>query len=221
MAINEDKLKWAINLETESGALDPNRTAVPEEVGLSGLKNNQPLPRQWYNELQYQQYLALVDLQDQITSIVLDGTRPTLEAIHPVGKVWMSYDPTTPDVVLGFGTWERVEGRFLVGISDTDSDFPSPNFQGGSKDHSHTDNFSVDDHVLTINQMPSHTHDVVVEDTRGAGILGAENGDSGVKTITSEPTGGSQGHNHGISGGIQSAENLPPYECLYIWKRTA
>lgn len=37
--------------------------------------------------------------------------------LYPVGAVYMSFDSTDPADLFG-GTWERIEGRFLLGASD-------------------------------------------------------------------------------------------------------
>ena len=56
--------------------------------------------------------------------------------LFPVGRVieWTANDPggSLGSGGLGFGTWERVEGRFIIGASDSDSDFDQGD-TGGSK----------------------------------------------------------------------------------------
>ena len=36
--------------------------------------------------------------------------------LHPVGSIYMSLEPIDPSSLFG-GTWERIEGRFLLGAS--------------------------------------------------------------------------------------------------------
>ena len=63
--------------------------------------------------------------------------------------------------LLGFGTWSSFgEGRVLIGIDSSDSDFDSAEETGGSKTH-----------TLTEAQLPSHRHTVGSNDS-GTGTGG-------------------------------------------------
>ena len=42
-----------------------------------------------------------------------------LLAAHPVGSIYQTISPENPAVTFGGGTWERIEGRFIMGASDT------------------------------------------------------------------------------------------------------
>nr|DAI09534.1 MAG TPA: baseplate protein [Caudoviricetes sp.] len=52
---------------------------------------------------------------------------------HPVGSLYISENPTSPAELYG-GTWERIEGRFIMGASDT---YPAGS-TGGSATHTIT-----------------------------------------------------------------------------------
>ena len=41
-----------------------------------------------------------------------------VERDHPVGSLYFSENPTSPAELYG-GTWERIEGKFIMGASDT------------------------------------------------------------------------------------------------------
>lgn len=267
MPLDRESYKWAALDETEGGL--PNKQNPAPEVKNSGLKSYQPEPRGWYNwqmnklgdglNLVEDEWTAAVnqeisdrenadtDLQNQINALTLS----IMQAVYPVGSYYTSSESTNPNTLFGFGTWSRVEGRFIVGLDEVDADFDLAGEQGGSKTHTHTASTSttttttttVDDHVLTEAEMPSHAHRLYGTDTssasveplNGATVAGDTNG-SGIYTNSGlggnqlvEDTGGDQGHNHTASSTssstsnttVDSSSNLPPYEVAYIWKRTA
>lgn len=118
-----------------------------------------------------------------------------LLAAYPIGSIYTSVNATNPNGLFG-GNWEAFgEGRMLLGAGG--------GYTAGDTDGSAT-------HTLTINEMPSHTHSFTQENTRGAGSLGAGNGDSSFSTVNTSSTGGGAAHN-----------NMPPYIVVYIWKRIA
>ncbi|APC44456.1 putative minor structural protein [Pseudoalteromonas phage PH357] len=186
-------------------------------------------------------------LQSQIDAL----EQAIIQKIYPIGGLYTTKNNTDPATQLGFGTWALIEGRTLVGIDSGDTDFDTIGEQGGSKNHTHTatttttttTTTTVNDHVLTEAEMPSHAHRLYgtdassasVEPLNGATVAGDTNG-NGVYTNSGlggnqlvEDTGGDQGHNHTASSAssssssttVNSAVNLPPYEVVYIWERTA
>ena len=74
-----------------------------------------------------------------------------LQAVYPVGSIYCSYGSTSPAVLFGFGSWTKIEGRFLLGASST--------YGLGSMGGAATV-------TLTVNQIPSHNHGA---STGGAG----------------------------------------------------
>lgn len=84
-------------------------------------------------------------------------------------KFWASNDPTSPASFIG-GTWERIEGEFIMGASDA---YPAGT-TGGSATH-----------TQTVAEMPSHNH---------SGSTGSAGSHS-----HSAWTGGAGGHNHTVS----------------------
>ena len=61
--INRPKIRWATNLETNVDGR-PNREFIPSEVRLSGYKDGQGIPLEWYNEQFYQVGEALETIED-------------------------------------------------------------------------------------------------------------------------------------------------------------
>lgn len=87
-------------------------------------------------------------------------------------KFWASNDPTSPASFIG-GTWERVEGEFIMGAS---SAYPVGT-TGGSATH-----------TQTVAEMPSHNH---------SGSTGSAGSHS-----HSAWTGGAGGHSHTVSAAV-------------------
>lgn len=140
-----------------------------------------------------------------------DGTPQRVDGVgnelYPVGSIYMSTKNTSPASMFG-GTWEQIKDKFLLSAGDT--------YSAGSTGGEAT-------HTLTLNEMPSHTHNLrSVTDsapiTRWAtsaggdtyvGVIASNNTyNYGSKLIYNEDTGGSQAHN-----------NMPPYLVVYCWKR--
>lgn len=72
------------------------------------------------------------------------GGGVSLEDVFPVGSVYMNYDSTqNPATLLGFGTWERINGYYLMADSGT------PGRVGGDN------GFYIDE-----DNMPSHSHEI-------------------------------------------------------------
>ena len=126
-----------------------------------------------------------------------------LQMVYPIGAVYISSLPITPSELFGFGTWEQIKDTFLLCAGD--------NYSAGSTG-------GESEHVLTIEEMPSHTHtykrhafdrydsDPVI----GEDVYGANNKTLSAHEGTTEVTGGNQPHN-----------NMPPYLTVYAWKRVA
>lgn len=154
------------------------------------------------------------------------------DALMPVGHIYISGVATNPATLLGFGTWTQIEGKFLVGVSTTDTDFDLDD-TGGAK--------TV---TLTEAQMPSHTHvqnahthtqnshNHIIRPGAGIGTSGGGYGlvDSGSATSTAganATTNSSTATNQNTTatnqntGGDGAHENLPPYIAKYVWQRTA
>lgn len=104
----------------------------------------------------------------------------------------MSVNDTDPALLFG-GTWERIEGRFLLAA-------------GGKYEVGSTGGEAA--HKLTVAEMPSHSHTYYRTDyTSGNTSSGSGLGD---KSYSSGSAGGNQPHN-----------NMPPYLVVYMWRRTA
>ena len=150
-----------------------------------------------------------------------------IDIIHPIGKIFFTDDPRNPAEYYPGTTWVAWgSGRVPVGVDVNDSDFNAPNKTVGAKSHSYTPAGTVNGHVLTVNEMPSHNHTFTDRAYEGAGQLGiltAEpGGTNGVYyTHSTNETGGSQAHTHPFTGTASTQSHIQPSITCYMWKRTA
>lgn len=128
-----------------------------------------------------------------------------VDLIYPIGSIYLSLNDINPNKLFG-GTWERIKGKTLVGVDESDTDFKTSKLIGGEKTHK-----------LTINEMPSHTHDCKTYgnggvSTKGGGLWGVTDayGEATNQYPSIYKTGGDQAHN-----------NMQPYYTCFIWYRTA
>ena len=117
---------------------------------------------------------------------------------YPVGSIYLSVVNINPSTYFG-GTWEAIEGVFLLGCS---SEYVAGTTGGEAK------------HTLTINEMPSHFHNM--------GVLWGQKGGYGRVTGGNPSTGADRTNIQGsdiYTGGSQAHNNMPPYLVVYMWKR--
>lgn len=125
--------------------------------------------------------------------------------IYPVGSIYLSDNATNPSSKFG-GTWVQLKDHFLY----AGSSFSSGNGTGTA----------TNSHTLTIDQMPSHKHQINANWARDKGSAGWGATIANYSTgYIFEPahlygemkeTGGGKGHAHNI-----------PYQSIYVWRRTA
>ena len=141
------------------------------------------------------------------------------DLIYPVGSIYMNVNSTNPGTLFG-GTWEQIQGRFLLGVS---SSYPAGS-QGGEATH-----------TLTTSEIPLHNHDIgqdgntskilptqiaVADSSQSEYVTTLEGGQSGYYK-SSVTWGGSIVTRGQTSPHGQAHNNMPPYLSVYIWKRTA
>ncbi len=121
---------------------------------------------------------------------------------YPVGSIYMNAsDSVNPATLFGFGTWARFgQGRVLVGLDSTDTDFDTIEETGGAKTH-----------TLTEAEMPSHNH--------ASGWYGPRGADGSASHFATSSS-SYPSVNTGSSGGDGAHNNLQPYITVYMWVRT-
>ena len=145
--------------------------------------------------------------------------RTPVDLIYPVGSIYMSVNATNPKELFG-GTWERIQGRFLLGASD--------GYAAGSQGGEAT-------HKLTTSEIPYHDH-IIGQAGNTSKILPTQiavNDSSQSEYVTTLQGGASGWYKSSVAwdGRIatrnqtspygHSHNNMPPYLAVYIWKRTA
>lgn len=145
----------------------------------------------------YAEHERAVDLAED-WDIWFRGRR-LLDAIWPVGSVYISVTDTSPEALFG-GTWQRIKDRFLLAAGDS---YPLGSTGGEAQ------------HALTAAELPQHTHGYDYtgqSDVTGVTAIRVYDGDSRLNEYKGKATSncGGQAHN-----------NMPPYMAVNIWKRTA
>ena len=129
------------------------------------------------------------------------GSNFVLDNVYPVGSIYMNVNSTNPGTLFG-GTWEQIQGRFLLGMS---SSYPAGS-QGGEAEH-----------TLTISETPKHTHSIIAYSASGTDYSSS---DANLSFNYNETMKGWSGRTASV-GNSQAHNNMPPYLSVYIWKRTA
>lgn len=224
---------WALFNEISVSG-NANKVNIPEEFKNSGLKEGEPLPRAYFNEQMNLIGNWVRYLEDQINTLAISAGTSIIQQIYPVGSYWIGETTTNPNTFLGFGTWELVEGKFLVGRSTTDTDFDGVGEEGGFKTHSHTNSLSVSNagehnhEVPTVGYGATQSGGALPEPTTsgnlitGSGNIEVNEELESLGQANSQPSTSSDGsHTHNITGTIDTASNLPPYRTVSIYRRTA
>ena len=124
-----------------------------------------------------------------------------LDLFYPIGTIYESTNSNfNPNTAWG-GTWSKIEGRFLLGSSQS----YSIGSTGGESEH-----------TLTIDEMPKHRHSVT--------YITDDQSSTGSSTFLVSETiqrAGSGTYQTAYAGGDGSHNNMPPYQVVNIWKRTA
>lgn len=127
-------------------------------------------------------------------------------------KFWASDDPTSPASFIG-GTWERIEGKFIMGASDT---YPA-GATGGEESVKLTRKnipvLSTRNGVAAVNTIGNAIHipqwgwiyeATQVTNSGGYNAYTAQWTDVGTDDVD-----------------MQNVNNMPPYIAVYIWRRVA
>lgn len=150
-----------------------------------------------YDDTELRELIAstFADVQEEISQL----EQNYLNYMYPVGSVYISVGETSPAVLFG-GTWEKIEGKFLLSSSST--------HELGSTGGEET-------HTLTINEIPNHDHDYAIlsNQSTGSGVKYSPQGNPDTIAFGTTQT--------GAVGGGQAHNNMPPYLTVNVWKRTA
>lgn len=162
-------------------------------------------------------FTALRDLINRVTALEensgsnMDSLRDTF---YPVGSIYMSINSQNPATFIG-GTWTRIQDKFLLAAGE--------NFAPGTTGGEAT-------HVLTELELPvlsgSFTHRPYgtgggTQITASSGIVSVSQSTSSINGVTpAETASAARDININFGGGAEH-NNMPPYQAVYIWRRTA
>lgn len=143
------------------------------------------------------------------------GIKSFLDAVYPVGSIYMSVKSTNPGTLFG-GTWVAIAGKFLIGVgTNKDSDNKSKTFSanqtGGKYYHTHTLNNAyghlyIGSTYIYFNRKNVNYHTDFRKDVSGSYYSSAKDNEASVLTL---------------GGTTDGSNDLPPYLAVYIWQRTA
>ena len=70
----------------------------------------------------------------KFNDIYLKG-KDIIDIIYPIGCVYISFDNADPSTLYEGTTWEKIEGKTLVGVDINDDELNTSNLTGGDKTH--------------------------------------------------------------------------------------
>ena len=136
---------------------------------------------------------------------------------YPVGSIYLSWDNTNPQTFMG-GTWVRMaEGRGLFGIGYSTG-------KDGCKaqvgEHEESGSWK---HTITVDEMPSHKHDVYIQNTSGNPQVDAPQWTIALPNNWKQYNSATRllGSSTSEQGGNKPFYIIPPYIGIYVWRRTA
>lgn len=148
-----------------------------------------------------------------------------LDTVYPVGAVYMSDNPTSPASLFG-GSWTQITGKFLLSSDDvltngvvTTAGTYHVNSTGGEVTHQ-----------LTQGELPQHQHAIYVSEQSGsAGGRSLTFSYSNVNSSTQLRTASQfnkattlvSANGYEDITADKPHNNMPPYQVVYTWKRTA
>lgn len=133
------------------------------------------------------------------------------DLIYPIGSIYISVNSTNPEVLFG-GTWEQIQGRFLLGMN---SSYPVGS-TGGSKDavvvaHTHNPANQSGYYGFITNASKAFT----------VGDMGTQSGSGRYYPYSTSDYDVSRNTQTGSTGVSGTDKNMPPYLAVAMWKRTA
>lgn len=128
-----------------------------------------------------------------------------VERDHPVGSLYISGNATSPAELYG-GTWERIEGKFIMGASDT---YPAGSTGGSTKK------------TLKVSQLPPHNHIIHNMCWGGRGLTDTPNPDGRFWVFGKDTSAEIASGYISNTGNGEAVDVLNPYYSMYIWRRVA
>ena len=192
------------------------------------------------------QFDAWFKYVDERLKWLYDEMQATASKLYPVGSVYISFNSTDPSTLFG-GTWQRLKDTFLLASGDA----YAPNTTGGSATKTlTTSNLPAHTHSCASAGAHTHnrgsmnitgTFDGNVDDgdsaktgafyntgtsfsgsngddDRMGGVIGFDASRSWTGATSSN---GAHTHTIGLTGSALPINVMPPYQTVYMWRRTA
>lgn len=144
-----------------------------------------------------------------------DHAKTLLELLYDVGSIYLNFNYVNPAVVFGFGEWELIENRFLLGAGDKYAEGQT----GGEATH-----------TLIAAELPKQTGTIVTHGTySGTPIADVSGVFTKEHVVESKYLSGSQGTSansvdvigYSNGGAGKAHNNMPPFIAVYMWRRIA
>lgn len=143
---------------------------------------------------------------DNLVSTLTEQYSSLIDIVYPVGSIYMSVNAADPSTLFSGTSWEKLEGRFLLGSNST----YKPGSTGGEATH-----------ALTTSEMPKHTHPMYSYNPGGDGTWTPDEGSYLVDSVTGNKTTWWARLAMSYAGGGAAHNNMPPYLVVNMWKRTS
>lgn len=198
--INFKNIIFGLENVTFASTLSAQSTDI---VSLSA--NVESLSGQLYNESN--------SLTSLLNTTVQSATAAFVNVLFPIGTVIYTAVNTNPGTYITNTVWDQVaQGLFIAGVG-SGVDKNGNGFVVGEGLAANNFNTGEYEHQLTIDELPSHTHNFRPIEGQNTSVAGAYTESAAgpgarLAAITSDSTGGNLSHN-----------NIPPLYGLYVWSR--
>ena len=170
----------------------------------------------WFDEIKGQLGTDLAgNLQNQINALKGEQSQ-LLQRVYPIGSFYVTESTANPATLFGFGRWEKIEDKFLIGAGKNTPIKSS----GGSKTHSHGDKNGRNGNLAAaIGAVNGNTNAIGYNAANDTDLNALGN----ATFVVSGAGQGFTGWNHftQVVGQTAEASILPPYYAVNIWRRIA
>lgn len=195
----------------------PLITAPMQTINVdSYVKNMESQFKDWFAEIKEKlSQDAAGNLQNQINALKSEQSQ-LLQRVYPIGSFYISESTVSPATLFGFGRWEKIEDRFLIGAS---KNTPIKS-QGGSATHTHGQRDGRNGNLAAaIGAVNGNVNAIGYKATNDTNVSALGN----ASFVVSGASQGFAGWNHftAVVGQTAEATTWPPYYAVNIWRRIA
>lgn len=155
------------------------------------------------------------NLQNQINAIKSEQSQ-LLQRVYPIGSLYISESTVSPATLFGFGRWEKIEDKFLIGASRNTPIKSS----GGSITHAHGNKDGRNGNLAAaIGAVNGNVNAIGYKATNDTNVSALGN----ASFVVSGASQGFAGWNHftAVVGQTAEVSTVPPYYAVNIWRRVA